>query len=157
MTDAKERGAAVRLPPPLVYLAALVLGGALEWLWRIPLPLGSTARVLAGVATGVVGVAVVAAAFGLFRSTGQDPAPWEPTPEVVSTGIYRFTRNPMYIGMGLLQAGIGIGFASAWILLLVPVALAVVYWTAIRHEEAYLEREFGETYLGYKARVRRWL
>jgi protein-S-isoprenylcysteine O-methyltransferase Ste14 len=157
MTEPKERGAAVRLPPPLVYLAALVLGGALEWLWRISLPLGFSARVVAGLAIGGLGVAAVAAAFGLFRSTGQDPAPWEPTPEIVSTGIYRFTRNPMYVGMGLLQAGIGIGFASAWILLLVPTVLAVVYWTAVRHEEAYLEGEFGEAYLGYKARVRRWL
>jgi protein-S-isoprenylcysteine O-methyltransferase Ste14 len=59
--------------------------------------------------------------------------------------------------MGLLQAGIGIGFASAWILLLVPISLAVVYWTAVRHEEAYLEGKFGEAYLGYKERVRRWL
>jgi protein-S-isoprenylcysteine O-methyltransferase Ste14 len=141
----------------LVYLVAVVLGGALEWPWRISLPLGSSARVVAGLAIGGLGVAAVAAAFGLFRSTGQDPAPWEPTPEVVSTGIYRFTRNPMYVGMGLLQAGIGIGFASAWILLLVPISLAVVYWTAVRHEEAYLEGKFGEAYLGYKERVRRWL
>jgi protein-S-isoprenylcysteine O-methyltransferase Ste14 len=157
VTESKERGAGVRLPPPLVYLAAVVLGGVLEWLWRISLPLGGSAGVVAGLVIGGLGVAAVAAAFGLFRSTGQDPAPWEPTPEIVSTGIYRFTRNPMYVGMGLLQAGIGIGFASGWILLLSPISLVVVYWTAVRHEEAYLEGKFGEAYLGYKARVRRWL
>ena len=51
------------------------------------------------------GAALMMGAFGLFRRTGQDPKPWESTPEIISTGIYRFTRNPMYVGLALIQIG----------------------------------------------------
>ncbi|MCX5739319.1 MAG: isoprenylcysteine carboxylmethyltransferase family protein [Proteobacteria bacterium] len=80
---------------------------------------------------------------------------WERSP--FSTGIYRFTRNPMYVGMALLQTSIGITWGNGWILALVPVVLVTIYTIAIRHEEAYLERKFGSTYLEYKRSVRRWL
>ena len=63
----------------------------------------------------------------------------------------------MYVGMALIQIGIGVALANGWILAFVPVVLVVVYATAIRHEEAYLERKFGEGYLVYKRSVRRWL
>lgn len=151
-------GAAVRLPPPLVYLLA-VIGGALLHAFVLPLPFGFAfgARVGAAVAVAILGLGLMAGAIGLFRRTGQDPKPWKATPEVISDGVYRFTRNPMYVGMALLQAGIGIGLANAWIVALVPPVLFIVYATAIRPEEAYLERKFGERYSAYKNSVRRWL
>jgi protein-S-isoprenylcysteine O-methyltransferase Ste14 len=96
-------------------------------------------------------------AFGLFRRTGQDVKPWESTPEIISTGIYRFTRNPMYVSMALLQAGIGVALANGWVVLLVPVVSVVIYFIAIRHEEAYLEEKFGTVYTEYKSSVRRWI
>jgi len=105
----------------------------------------------------LMGLAMIRSAFGLFRRTGQDPKPWESTPEVISTGIYRFTRNPMYVGMALIQLAIGIGLGNGWIVALVPAVLGVIYAIAIRHEEAYLERKFGKIYTEYKASVRRWL
>jgi protein-S-isoprenylcysteine O-methyltransferase Ste14 len=108
-------------------------------------------------AAAALGLVLLAGALGLFRRTGQDPKPWKSTPEIIATGVYRFTRNPMYLGMALLQAAIGVGWANGWILALVPAVLAVVYATAIRHEEAYLERKFGDAYLHYKRSVRRWI
>jgi protein-S-isoprenylcysteine O-methyltransferase Ste14 len=63
----------------------------------------------------------------------------------------------MYVGMALLQIGIGIGLANGWILVLVPPVLVIIYATAIRREEAYLERKFGDTYIAYKATARRWI
>ena len=151
-------GAAVRLPPPLVFLLALLLGFALQFLvtpLRPPLPGGL--RVALAVALALAGLALAGAAIGLFRRSGQDPRPWESTPEVIAHGVYRYTRNPMYVGMALVQAAIGVGAANGWILALVPVSLAIVFVTAVRHEEAYLTRKFGAEYVAYTQRVRRWL
>ncbi len=158
MEPAPSDGAAVRFPPPFVYLIAVTVGVLLQaFLLPLPLNLPTGARIVVGLALAVLGFTLGGFAFGLFRRTGQDPAPWKSTPEIVSTGIFRFTRNPMYVGMALVQAGIGLGLGNAWIVALVPVSLAVVYATAVRHEEAYLERKFGRSYLSYKASVRRWL
>jgi len=150
-------GAAVRYPPPLVYLAALVVGGVLHYLAPLALDPGFAVRVGGGAISALAGVGLMAAAMGLFRRTGQDPKPWKATPEIISTGIYTRTRNPMYVGMALLQLGIGIGWANGWIVALIPPVLIIIYLTAIRHEEAYLEGKFGDSYLEYKNSVRRWL
>jgi len=151
-------GAAVRFPPPLVPLIALALGaGWHRWVWPLPLPLEGALRVGLAAILFAIGLGLMAAAFGLFRNTGQDPKPWVSTPEIISTGVYALTRNPMYLSMGCLQAGFGVALANGWILVLVPMTWAVIRWTAIRHEEAYLEKKFGDAYLAYKASVRRWL
>ncbi|HBZ68959.1 MAG TPA: isoprenylcysteine carboxyl methyltransferase [Deltaproteobacteria bacterium] len=158
MDRLEHDGAAVRFPPPLVYLIAVILGGLLH-AFVLPLPLGLpfSVRLGAAVLAVLLGLAIGGNAFGHFRRTGQDPKPWESTPEIISTGIYRFTRNPMYVGMALIQIGIGIGLGNGWIIALVLPVLVLVYLTAIRHEEAYLEQKFGETYTKYKSSVRRWL
>ena len=158
MPEGDRDGAAVRIPPPLVYLGGVIVGVLVHGLLlplRLPLP--TSARVSLSAAPILLGLFLMAGAIRLFRRSGQDPKPWEPTPEIISTGVYRFTRNPMYVGMALLQIGIGVGLANGWILALVPFVLVAVYRTAIRHEEAYLERKFGETYASYKRSVRRWL
>ena len=158
MTAGDRDGASVRIPPPVVYLAAVLAGGVVDrYLFAVPLDLPGGVRFGATAVATVIGIGVMATAIGLFKRTGQDPKPWESTPEIISTGVYRFTRNPMYVGMALLQAGIGLALASAWIIALVPVVLAVVYATAVRHEEAYLEEKFGAAYLSYKRSVRRWI
>jgi protein-S-isoprenylcysteine O-methyltransferase Ste14 len=151
-------GAAVRFPPPLVPVIAMAVGAALQhFVWPLRLPLEGVARYGAALLLLAAGIGLVAAAIGLFRSTQQNPEPWASTPEIISTGVYRFTRNPMYVSFGLIQAGIGIALANAWFLLLVPVVWGIVYLIAIRHEEAYLEEKFGSVYTDYKATVRRWL
>ena len=150
-------GAAVRFPPPFVPLIALALGVVMH-LWLLPLriPLEGMLRYGLAVVLLALGLLLMAGAFGLFRKTGQDPKPWLSTPEIISTGVYRYTRNPMYVSMGLLQAGIGVALANGWVVLLVPVVWFVIYLIAIRHEETYLEGKFGSAYTEYKASVRRW-
>jgi protein-S-isoprenylcysteine O-methyltransferase Ste14 len=136
MKNAVERpsdGADVRFPPPLVPLIALVAGVALQrFAWPFPVPLGGIARYGLGGALALFGLALIAAALRLFRRTGQDPAPWESTPEIITTGVYRLTRNPMYVGLGLVQAGAGVMLANAWVIALVPVALGAIHVVAIR-------------------------
>lgn len=158
MSAEPKDGASVRFPPPFVPLIALGLGLLVHaFVWPWPLPVGGALRWGLGGLLVALGVALMAAAIGLFQRTGQDPKPWKATPEIITTGIYRHTRNPMYLGMGLLQAGIGVALANAWVVVLVPVTCAVIARTAIRHEEAYLERKFGAPYTDYKRSVRRWL
>lgn len=158
MSSPAGDAAAVRVPPPLVFCAAIVAGVLLDG-WLLPLPLGLPYSVrLAGAAGATLfGVGIIVVAMALFQRTGQDPRPWVSTPEIVSRGAYGLSRNPMYLGMALLQASFGLGRENGWVLLLLPPAMAVIYWTAIRHEEAYLERKFGASYLDYKRSVRRWL
>jgi len=148
----------VRLPPPLVYVAAVVTGVALHvFVYPVHLALPMPVRIAAAVVTAVAGLALTGAALGAFRRTGQDPKPWKTTPEFIATGPYKWSRNPMYTGMALLQAGIAFGLANGWLLVLVPVVLAVIYMVAVRPEEAYLEEKFGESYRTFKRTVRRWL
>ena len=154
----EKDGAAVRFPPPFVPLIALGLGVAVHALvWPLRIPLASAERYGIAAVLVALGVALGGSAIRLFVHSGQDPAPWESTPEIIASGIYRITRNPMYLGMGLLQAGIGVALANGWVVLLVPLTWLVIYRTAIRHEEAYLERKFGSGYTDYKKAVRRWL
>jgi protein-S-isoprenylcysteine O-methyltransferase Ste14 len=158
MDQTDRDGAAVRFPPPLVYVGAVIAGVLLHALvLPLRLELASSVRIVLAAAAALLGLALMAGAFRLFKRTGQDPKPWKATPEIISTGVYRFTRNPMYVSMALLQIAIGIGLANGWIIALAPLVLVIIYAIAIRHEEAYLERKFGGAYIEYKRSVRRWV
>lgn len=148
----------MRFPPPLVYAFAIIAGIVLHW-FAVPFELGLplAARIAAAAVSGAGGLALLVAAAGLFKRSGQDPKPWTVTPEIISSGIYGITRNPMYVSMGLLQLSVGIALDNGWILAFLPVVLGIVYVIAIRHEESYLEAKFGEAYQSYKNSVRRWL
>jgi protein-S-isoprenylcysteine O-methyltransferase Ste14 len=93
----------------------------------------------------------------LMRRSGQSENPWKPTTEIIERGPYRFTRNPMYLQMVVACVGVAVALGNVWILLLAPVCAWALQVLAILPEEEYLERKFGEQYLAYKKRVRRWL
>jgi protein-S-isoprenylcysteine O-methyltransferase Ste14 len=154
MTKSTEQGAAVRVPPPLVFAVAIVLG------WLVPglrLHQHHAARIGAGAVLIALGLALGGAAIGLFRKTGQDPKPWEPTPSLIFDGPYRFTRNPMYVGMTLFTLAAAALAGHFWIAVLVPVALAAVHFTAVLPEERYLTGKFGDGYTKYTTKVRRYI
>jgi len=159
MTDeTAKRGARVRIPPPVLYLIGIGLGVVLDFrteLVRLDLP--TFWRIAGGVALAALGLGVMIPAIGRFRATGQDPKPWLPSPEIVTTGIYGLTRNPMYVSMGLLQGAVGIGLSNVWVVILAIPVLVGVYLVAVRPEEAYLTKKFGDTYLQYTNSVRRWI
>jgi hypothetical protein len=100
-------GARVRIPPPLVYLAAVGLAVLLGWLWPRDPWFGGWLRWVLGAMSVASGLALIVTAMGRFKATGQDPKPWLPSPEMITTGPYQFTRNPMYLGLTMLVIGIG--------------------------------------------------
>jgi protein-S-isoprenylcysteine O-methyltransferase Ste14 len=152
-------GANVRIPPPFLPLLTILAGVGLNNVW--PLAAGASLPVWIRIVLGAIilgaGFVLALGAMKRFVATGQRPEPWEPTPEIVESGPFRFTRNPMYVGMVLFCVAIGVMLANGWILILSPLCALGIRYVAIRHEEAYLERKFGEQYLAYKRNVRRWL
>lgn len=158
MTETKTT-AGVIARPPLLFLAALLLGFAVDRLLGLPFPLPGSDRVhwIIGGLLIVAGLALAAAGIRNF-SRASTPVPTnQPTRALVTGGIHAWTRNPIYVGMFLLYGGIGVAARSPSILILtLPLAIAIRYGVVAR-EEAYLERRFGDAYRDYRARVRRWL
>lgn len=112
---------------------------------------------LLGAVVFVLALALALWAIDTMTRAGTNVPTSRPTTAMVESGPYRFTRNPIYLGMFGGLIGLGIAFDNLWMLLmLVPFALVIRYGVVAR-EEAYLERTFGEAYRGYGQRVRRWL
>lgn len=160
MENENEKGAAVRFPPPLLPIATIIAGYVLGRL--LPLSPGYALPTpgrywLGGLACVAAVIIFVVLPFRQFQATGQDPKPWTPTPEIVVSGLYRYTRNPMYLGMLVFCLGFAIILSEPWVLILTPVCGWLIYLLAIRAEEIYLEDKFGESYRAYKATVRRWI
>lgn len=155
----EEDSAQVKFPPPLVYLGFLLTGLLLDRLsGRVPdfIPVLPLIMVAGGIAL-LAGVSVMFAGTSRFRQLGNNLEPWKHANQIVSSGIYRFTRNPMYLGMTLLYLGLTLWFRSSWAVILLPVVVLVIRTQVIAREERYLAVKFGEEYLDYKARVRRWI
>jgi protein-S-isoprenylcysteine O-methyltransferase Ste14 len=145
--------------PPLLFLGALILGIVADRLLPLgyPFPGGAPLRWTAAIVLVLSGVGVVTAGIRNFSRAATPVPTTEPTRALVTTGIHSWSRNPIYVGLFLIYAGLAVGAHSVWALILaVPLALTMRYGVVAR-EEAYLERLFGAPYLAYKARVRRWL
>ena len=147
--------AGVIAPPPLIYVGVMILALLLQRLhpigllpWRFVVPVG--------VATLLLGLIAIPAVLA-FRRAKTRPEPWKPTTALVTSGPYRFTRNPMYVGFTMLYVGAACWLNTAWPVILLPLALGLMQYGVIAREEVYLERLFGDEYRAYRSRVRRWL
>jgi protein-S-isoprenylcysteine O-methyltransferase Ste14 len=151
-----EDNPGVRVPPPLIYLAALLVGWWANRRW--PLSIGfEGASTIVAVGLIIVWAALAASSIGLFRRSRTSMIPIRPASTLVTSGPYRFTRNPMYVGLAALTAAVALFMRTWWpILLLIPVLLTVQQFV-ILPEERYLRRRFGTAYESYAQRVRRWL
>jgi protein-S-isoprenylcysteine O-methyltransferase Ste14 len=156
---ATERGPDIHFPPPAIYIVVFVAGLALEKFLRIAIVGDLRAPLLAVFGTALFGLALFLMLWGVltFRKHHTSILPFRPTSALVQTGPYRFTRNPMYVGMTTAYVGAALALNAGWPLLLLPVALYLIVRFVIRREEEYLARMFGAEYQVFKQRVRRWL
>jgi protein-S-isoprenylcysteine O-methyltransferase Ste14 len=158
--DDNSRGPGIRIPPPTFFALPMLTGFIVQHFVPIRIASGADpARIVR-----LVGIAEIAIALGLIvwagatlLRSGATPHPMRPTPTLVQSGPFSLTRNPMYLGMAVLYLGITFAANAFWPIIFLPEAIALSYLFAIRLEELYLGRTFGEAYLQYCSRVRRWL
>jgi protein-S-isoprenylcysteine O-methyltransferase Ste14 len=158
MEKAPRDSAGVIAPPLIIFAVILALGLILRWVYPvgfIPFP------AMAGKAVGASLLAVsgppalYSAVLMRRRKTAIDPG--KSTTAIVSDGPFGYTRNPLYVSLLLLFLGIAVLLDSLWLLLFLPVLFLALNFGVVVREERYLERKFGEEYLKYKKRVRRWI
>lgn len=152
----RPKTAGVIAPPPLIYLAGVVVGLVLRnpgWTPFLPRSLGY------GVGAVLIVAAVWISLWGVqeMRRAGTAVNPRLPTTALVTTGPFRYSRNPLYAALTLCYVGIAIAAQSLWALALLVVVLPLMQYGVISREERYLEEMFGADYVRYKERVRRWI
>ncbi len=132
------------------------MGLALDFgLRRTPTGLAQPLRWVLSAALLAAAVALIAGALSGFRRANTAVEPWVPTTALVTTGVYAWSRNPIYAGIALAFAALALVFDSLVALLLLPPLLALVQWGVILREERYLLDKFGADYQQYCQRVRR--
>jgi protein-S-isoprenylcysteine O-methyltransferase Ste14 len=142
--------------PPFVFLGGIIIGFIIDLI--IPAPFFSEAYDLpAGLFTIALGIALMAWAVRTFNAAGTNVDVRQPSTTVVSDGPYGYSRNPIYVAMGLIVLGAAIWLNSLWILFSLVIILPTIEAGVIRREEGYLEKKFGQKYLDYKSKVRRWV
>ena len=156
MADDAQDNPGIWVPPPLIYLLALLLGLLLDRRAHVPFVPRGVARVLGWPLVG--GGMALAAWFGrTMRAAETTFRTDKPVSRVVQDGPFRYSRNPGYLSLTMLYAGIAVRRNALWAILLLPWVVYVIQREVIEREERYLERTFGEEYLAYKVRVRRWV
>ncbi len=161
MTDERLTGQVpdnpgTRVPPPVFLLVVMLAGYCIQQLWELELTNWSGWYVAAWALIGS-GVVILVAGWVQFFRAKTNVLHNSPASNFIQNGLYRFTRNPIYVSGLLLQLGIALLMNNLWIVLLVPVSKIALDRYVIAREEAYLERAFGEVYVDYRRTVRRWL
>lgn len=149
-------GTGIKLPPPIIYLAALIIGVVVDDFWPFS-PLPEIWGEIVGSVLILVSFLLVPTFLIRFKKAGTPFDVRKSATTLITDGPYRYSRNPAYISLTLLYLGLGAFFINAWILVFVIPVLLIMDLRIVRKEERYLEAKFGEEYLRYKSVVRRWL
>ena len=153
-----EDSPGIYIPPPLVYAAIFFLSILLQHTWPLATAFFHTPiATLIGIIFVLATVLVNVTAIRQFVRSKNTIVTIKPAHSLQTTGIYSRTRNPMYLGLVLLYTGLAFLTGNWWTLILLPFVVVVVNYFMIRPEEKYLERRFGQSYLEYRSKVRRWI
>jgi len=151
----KKDNPGVLVPPPFIYLAGLLIGIGLEALWPLPV-LPQAVQYAAGFALAAASSVIAVLGFREFARAKTPFDPHKSTQRIITSGPFRYSRNPLYLSLAMLYAGIAIAIDGIWIIAMLVPTLIILHYGVILREEAYLERKFPDAYRPYKARVRRW-
>jgi protein-S-isoprenylcysteine O-methyltransferase Ste14 len=159
MAVAPRASPGVRFPPPTLFVAGFLVALALErWLLSLRFGAGtSPALPLTAWVFIAVGMGLLAWAMLTFRRARTAIMPFNPASTIVTSGPYGFSRNPMYVALTLVYAGLSLLVGTVWPIVVLPIVLWSLYVLVIRREEQYLGAAFAEAYGAYRRRVRRWL
>ena len=158
MENNLKDSAAIRIPPPVFFFVCLGFGLLLEYIFPIHLiSLSPIPRVIVGCTfTLISGYFAVSAFFVLIKNkTPFDTS--KSTIKIVTDGAYRFSRNPLYLSLLFLLFGIAVLMCSLWLFFTIPILYILFLFKAVKPEERYLSQKFGDEYLDYSAKVRRWI
>jgi len=155
MSEHKDH-ADVKIHPPILTLIHIAIAYVAKWAIPIPFIVPGILRNI-GFALVVAGFLLGFTAFLEFRKARTTILPHGSVSSIVTSGVYRFTRNPIYLGFTLMLIGFPLSSGTLWGLVLAPVFIYSMNRLVIEREEAYLEKKFGEGYTSFKSRVRRWL
>ena len=154
----RDLGPAVRFPPPLPFALAFLVGSVLDRLVPLPVVVPRAAWTGAvGAGLFFAGVALVLTGVYTFRNARTAIYPNRPARNLVTHGIYAYTRNPMYLGFSVAYLGGVVATGSLWCLLLLPFVLIGIVTQVIHREERHLRERFPDEFAEYSARVRRWV
>lgn len=155
---AKKDNAGVYLPPPILYVAVFFLSILIQRYFPLPMgPIGSSLGSYLSVVFILIGIMFALPALIAFFKTKNTLITIKPATSLQTKGIYNISRNPMYVGLLSVYIGIALILGNWWTFLLIPLVIFVITRYVIIKEERYLERAFGQDYLNYKTKVRRWL
>lgn len=156
MRTIKVDSAQVKIPPPIYLLGAIIVGFVVHWFYPIEL-VSPALRWAIGLPVIILGLSIIIYCATLFKKAQTDIKPWEPTSQIISSGIYRFSRNPIYFSFIIVGIGTAITINTLWVLIMMIPLVLLLNRNVIFKEESYLEKKFGQEYLNYKNRVRRWI
>lgn len=158
MTEEKDHAdhANVKIHPPVLLVSHIAVAYLARWFIPFPFAVPVILRNI-GFTLVVVGFLFGFSAFREFRKARTTVDPHGSVKSIVTSGVYRLTRNPIYVGFTLMLIGLPLNSGTYWGIVLAPVFIYLMNRLVIEQEETYLEKKFGDVYTSFKSRVRRWL
>ena len=156
MTESSNDRPNVIAPPPLIFLGFLVGGFLFNRIYPIPVMNSPISTIISAIFFAYAALTAGLAFYYMIKA-GTNVDVRKPATAIVTRSVYSYTRNPMYLSMVILLVAFTLLLNALWIAVMIPFFMIVMQKGVIEREETYLENKFGNQYIEYKKRVRRWI